>query len=438
MGRPKAKERKKNMIQTIEKMISHQEQRQYIRVPIDILDNVQRIDIQYDYDHFQTLEKGNYTFREEINIVDFALEDENFNLLGATGSNKRSVFIKEDIATPGCFPTKIEKGTWYVMLGAYKIAPEGCKVTITVKQTLKERVLLKGDVHLHTQHSDGWYTVEELVTRAKQNRLDFIAVTDHNSMTSNTNNYSDENITVIPGIEVTYYNGHYNLLGQKKPIRTYYANNKEEVVSIMREGKASEALLILNHPKCPNCGWTFGFDQDIPYDGIEIWNGPFTGMDMEAILLWQELLSKGQKTIAIGGSDCHHEELFRNIGTPTLFVYAMSRNSSDILEAINKGNVFIGMTPDAPTIYLSTADAIMGETSKDSKLQVEVGKLSGNDEVRLIDETGVFHTLTPKACEKYAFKLPADNKKFIRVEIWRTIEGLGVTLASISNPIYFE
>lgn len=426
------------MTNIIERLINHDEQRLYLRVPITIGENMQQVKISYDYERFSELEEGNRVTKEEINIVDLALEDENHHLIGATGSNKTTIFIKEDTATPGYLPTSIKPGTWYVVLGAYKIVPKGCKVTITVEQTPKERVLLCGDLHLHTEHSDGWYTVNELVERSKQNRLDFIAVTDHNSMTSNVNKYSDEGITVIPGVEVTYYNGHYNLWGKARPVNTYVANTKEDVVEIMKEGKASGALLSLSHPKCPDCGWHFGFEEDIPYDAIEIWNGPFRKLNYDAIVLWQQMLGEGKRITAVGGSDCHHEELFRNIGTPCTFVYAMSNSSGDILHAIENGHCYIGMDPGAPGISLTGGGAIMGDVTSAQEVTITLQRLGASDEVRLIDQSGVFYAKTPGNSFTYTLSQKTEGKKFLRVEVWRKIEGLGETLASISNPIYFE
>lgn len=426
------------MINTIERVINHDEQRLYLKVPITIYDGVKRVTISYNYQRFNQTQEGSRIIKEEINIVDLALEDENYNLIGATGSNKTTIFIEEDIATPGYLPTAITPGTWYVVLGAYKIVPQGCNVTITVEQTLKEQVLLCGDLHLHTEHSDGWYTVEELVERSKQNGLDFIALTDHNSMTSNVNSHSDKDITVIPGVEVTYYNGHYNLWGKARPVKTYTANTKEEVLKIMEEGKASGALLALNHPQCPDCGWHFGFGEEVPYDAIEIWNGPFRKLNFDAIGLWQQMLIEGKRIPAVAGSDCHHEELFRNIGTPATFVYIQSKSSGDILDAISKGRCFMGMEPGAPRIALNGGKAIMGDITDALEVNITIERLGDSDEVRLVDQTGVFYAITPGASTKYTLTQPRENKKFLRVEIWRKIEGLGETLASISNPIYFN
>ncbi|SCE63337.1 hypothetical protein GA0115261_121973 [Streptomyces sp. OspMP-M43] len=39
----------------------------------------------------------------------------------------------------------------------------------------------RGDCHIHSVHSDGELSPEELVVRARAARLDFIATTEHNS-----------------------------------------------------------------------------------------------------------------------------------------------------------------------------------------------------------------------------------------------------------------
>jgi predicted metal-dependent phosphoesterase TrpH len=43
----------------------------------------------------------------------------------------------------------------------------------------------RGDLHLHTVHSDGQYTVEDMVEDATSTGLDFIVSTDHNTSSAN-------------------------------------------------------------------------------------------------------------------------------------------------------------------------------------------------------------------------------------------------------------
>ncbi|HPP31098.1 MAG TPA: PHP domain-containing protein [Soehngenia sp.] len=62
------------------------------------------------------------------------------------------------------------------------------------------------DLHIHTNYSDGLYTVEEIIKKASAKNLDGIAITDHDTIDAVKyiiNNPIDKNnISVIPGIEL--------------------------------------------------------------------------------------------------------------------------------------------------------------------------------------------------------------------------------------------
>ncbi|MDP4143131.1 MAG: PHP domain-containing protein [Bacillota bacterium] len=64
----------------------------------------------------------------------------------------------------------------------------------------------KGDFHLHTNESDGKLSPRQLVNLAKENQIDIMAVTDHDT-TKGVQNAIDEGkkqgIRVIPGIELS-------------------------------------------------------------------------------------------------------------------------------------------------------------------------------------------------------------------------------------------
>ena len=65
---------------------------------------------------------------------------------------------------------------------------------------------MKADLHSHSVYSDGKYTVEELIKHAKENGIDVIALTDHDTVLGD-----DElekygamyNVKVIKGIELS-------------------------------------------------------------------------------------------------------------------------------------------------------------------------------------------------------------------------------------------
>ncbi|GAJ18037.1 unnamed protein product, partial [marine sediment metagenome] len=45
-----------------------------------------------------------------------------------------------------------------------------------------DKAWYKGELHVHSYHSDGKNSVEEIVEAAKEEKLDFIALTDHNTI----------------------------------------------------------------------------------------------------------------------------------------------------------------------------------------------------------------------------------------------------------------
>jgi hypothetical protein len=434
------------MDNTIQKMftrrIDKSEEGLYLHIPFVVIADVESFTIAYSYTrHLMSDIGGGKTAREEINIVDLALEDPSHALVGASGSERSEITIHEDHATPGYSGTRINPGQWYLVLGAYCIQADGCPVEITITQHQKHGMLLSGDCHTHSVHSDGWYSVDEVIDRAMLSRLDYLFLTDHNSMASNAFIRSSPRLTVLPGVEVTYYNGHYNLFGLARPIRSFVANSREQVLAIMREGRANGALVSINHPRDGSCGWNYGLGEDVPNDMVEIWNGPFTPYNQMNIDLWHQQLCMGRKLPAIGGSDCHREHLFCVIGSPTTFLYARSRNGSDILDAMKKGHAFVGMEPEAPEIFMQMGQAEMGDTytgGLPEPLRLAFRGIGNSDEIRIVDQTGIVFKSITGACARYEMEFVPTNSRFLRAEVWRTFPSIGETLASISNPVYIE
>jgi hypothetical protein len=427
---------------TIDLLLDKSQERQYLRIPFEVGEDAERLDISYEYQRRRPVEEvpGNIHLYE-VNIIDLGLEDPAHALIGASGSERCHITVEENWATDGYRAAALTPGVWYVILGVYKVEEAGCPLILTVEQTRKESVLLKGDTHVHTTHSDGRYTVEETIQRAREDRLDYLFITDHNSMTSNEHLVSTPDLTILPGVEITYYDGHYNLYGVKRPVNTFVANSREEVLAIMREGRENGAIASLNHPIDLGCPWKFGFGEDVPADMIEIWNGPFTPWNAATVDLWHKELCRGRHWPAIGGSDAHRGELFRLIATPATFLYARSRQKSDILQAMRAGHAFIGMSPDAPTIHMAVGKALMGDTAAcgdGQTLRLALERLSAGDEVRLINEQGIVYKETPGAWQRFEMEKNVQGSRFIRAEVWRALPGIGQTLAAISNPIYFE
>jgi len=368
-----------------------------------------------------------------------AIRDEYDSFRGCSGSERLHFYITENEATPGYIKGVMNEGQWAIILGAYKVQEEGCLVNINIKYLLKERILLKGDLHTHSVHSDGKYDVENVMNIAKLHGLDYIFLTDHNTFSQNDYIKSNDSLVVMPGMEWTHYSGHCNFLGVKRPIKNFVSNDKEKTVEIMLEARNSGALITLNHPFCKYCGWKWGLD--VPYDAIEIWNGPMKDSEIDAVEWWNSKLIYGKIIPIVGGSDSHKNEIFRMIGTPTTFLYSASKAPSDILKSIKDGHSFISYTFDGPTIELIIGEAIMGDCIKliegEEGLAI-IANVEFNDQIRLITDIGIEKNYKVLGESTKTLSFVVEDRKFYRVEVWREVISQKPMLSAISNPIYIR
>src|SRR5436309_13384213 len=80
---------------------------------------------------------------------------------------------------------------------------------------------LAGVVHVHSLYSDGTGTVPEIAAAAEANRLDFVLLTDHDSMEAKDRREEGwhGSVLVLVGVEVSpYRKNHYLAFGLDRPI----------------------------------------------------------------------------------------------------------------------------------------------------------------------------------------------------------------------------
>jgi hypothetical protein len=322
------------------------------------------------------------------------------------------------------------------------VAPDGVFVRYTLTLNHKRLRWLKGDLHTHTLGSDGVLTAEELAWRARRNGLDFLAITDHNQMTTQDSLPKVPGLTLIPGVEWTHFQGHANFLGVDCPyVGTFAANTAEEVRSRFESARQRGASITINHPFDEVAGFHFDW-QSLPFDNLEIWNGPMRESNLKAVGLWHSLLSAGRKIPICGGSDYHRDTPFIFLGGPTTCVYSPSAGPSDILAALNAGNAYLTFAPNGPWLEMSAGEVILGETvgwPEVKQVEIHAGGLLAGDMLRVVTGAGsetLLQAHTPGDV-KASYTMPAPG--FARVEIWRAfLPGIPMLPALISNPIYFE
>lgn len=431
---------------TLELFIEPERQGMYFTLPFNMPAETEALTLSYRYERHRenALPQGGgaFTARQEVNIIDLGLIGPGGAQVGASGSDKHEITLSASAATPGYQPCPLTAGEWQIIVGAYKVAPEGVMVTYELAFTLKSLRLLKGDLHTHTVASDGVLTAAELGWHALRHGLDFAAITDHNQCVSTAALPAIPCFTFIPGVEWTHYNGHVNFLGVDEPYSTpFLSNTVGDVAGRFNTARSRGALTVINHPLDENCGFKYDLNS-LPFDCLEIWNGPMRESNLRAVGLWQSLLASGKKIPAVGGSDYHRDNPFQILGGPTTGVYALSTSPQDILAALKAGHAFITFFPGGPTLALTCGAAIMGDTQTWHEgicLNIEASGLLRGDVLRVV--TGQGSEVLLQAPENGHFNgahaMPAPG--FARVEILRAfLPGLPLLPALISNPIYFE
>ena len=219
----------------------------YFTIPFSVPEGMEQLSLSYQY--------------PESGIVDLGLINESGQFLGWSGSARKTIWVATHSATPGYRMVPIIAGQWQIIIGAYKIPTTGLDVTYTITFEPQTSRWFKGDLHVHSDASDGQHDIPTLAKAGKKKGLDFIAVANHNNYSENLHLPKVSGITLIPAVEWTHYKGHMNFYGVPAPFDNFIANSEQEMVTLVNEAKRKGALVSVCHPCEKNCGYSWG----IPY-----------------------------------------------------------------------------------------------------------------------------------------------------------------------------
>jgi hypothetical protein len=292
---------------------------------------------------------------------------------GWSGSARRSFVISADQATPGYLPGEPEPGTWQIVLGLHKIPADGIDYTVTAEVSNSTRKLrpdpppepphpssdraparqipaapgrrwLAGDLHTHTVHSDGEMTVPELAVFAVEQGLDFVAVTDHNTVSQHAELPAASaryGITLVPGQEVTTEAGHAGALGD-----IGWVDFRAPADVWLETTEQRGGLLSVNHPLGGYLSWTMPMRRRPPL--AEIWHWSWLDLRWTATLAWW--LAWDPAAVPVGGSDWHRPGADAVPGTPTTWVEAEGSEPEQLLAALRAGRTAISANRDGPVL----------------------------------------------------------------------------------------
>lgn len=460
----------------------------YLYLPFRVPQHTRRIDVSYEYYEPCTAAFG----IGPGSVLDIGVFDsrgrefiDGQGFRGWSGAARKEFFIAPGEATPGYIRGPLFPGEWNIMLGAARADPEGLRYAVDVRLDIAENdadvpgelpalaggststaikpvgrpderggCWLKGDLHCHTVHSDGLNTVREIVERAVELGLDFLAVTDHNTNTHHEDleALSDLPIILIPGEEVTTYWGHANTWGLREWIE-YRCANQQSMEAVQRFIAGRGGLFSINHPKSIGPPWLFSGWEG--YDCMEVWQAPWRFYNWESLERWDGLLQRGERVVAVGGSDVHsippaEPRHPHGLAEPTTWVYANEASEAGVLAAIRAGHAFVTDSPGRGSHLELLADEdgdgqfekMMGDAVAPGLTRFRVKVVGGNERRLWLIADGEPIDIIPLDRDETVldFTLDMGGRRYLRAELrgWRGRPERGEVVWAMTNPIWVE
>ena len=241
----------------------------------------------------------------------------------------------------------------------------------------------RGAIHIHSTYSDGSGNVSEILSAASQTDLDFLILTDHNSLDARMHGWEGWHNTqlLIVGDEVSSRRGHCLAIGTNQRV-----NHRQSLKSIVQDIDRQGALSFVAHPhgvfkplfKTRNHSWRDWSIDNIT--GLEIWSYMFDwirdfryyrfwdhyhhperhirGPHHQTLTMWDEICQT-RRCVALGGIDAHarkywplpfevfpYKQAFATLRThillPKAFSYSVPDDIAQVNQALKKGHCFIG------------------------------------------------------------------------------------------------
>lgn len=449
----------------------------YFEIPFDVPTGVHRLSVDFTY-----------TGRDKHTALDLGIEDPK-RFRGSSGGNKSHFTISDSDATPSYLPGSIPSGKWKLLIAVPNIRSKEqstYRAEIRFNSVIEDQGFTvtplatgtrwyRGDLHMHTAHSDGtcasqsgkpapcpvFFTAQTAATRG----LDFIAITDHNAM-SHYNAMRElqpyfDRLLLIPGREITTFWGHFNIYGVTQYIDYRAVPGVRDVDAILRDVRAKGGIASVNHADSPDgeicmgCGWKPPYPVDMSmFTGVEVINGG--RIMLSSTDFWDRAIAGQVRLTAIGGSDNHNGSADFNqtgtIGAPTTVVEATELSVPAIIDGIRKGRAFIDLTSSHDKVIDIEADDLAFPSQKPARMGGVLQAPFGNA-VRFVVQIiacprGTIHLfldghetpslgplLTTTGNEKLPFSWTSDGKShWLRAEV-RDSNG---SLMLISNPVYIN
>ncbi|MGV8145334.1 MAG: CehA/McbA family metallohydrolase [Alkaliphilus sp.] len=217
-----------------------------------------------------------------------------------------------------------------------------------------EKRFYKGDFHAHTTYSDGELNAFEANKVIIDQKLDFIAFTEHNCIPFG---FKELDTIAIPSFELTLPNGHINIHGLKKndliPSYKCSLTDMDNLLSTIVDEHYGHANISINHMFLRPWSFIAKYFDIRKINTIEIINDPTYPSSQEAndkaVAFLDFLWDKGIKIYGVGGSDSHNviDNYYDGAnqpsiyGDPATYVYCEGLSIKNVINGVKNGKSYI-------------------------------------------------------------------------------------------------
>ncbi len=252
----------------------------------------------------------------------------------------------------------------------------------------------KGDLHVHSVYGrPGGEPVGRLISRAEKMGLDFLAITDRNTMAAcKDESFKSDSVVLIPAME---WGADETGIALIYAPRTFPepAATVPEAQGVCVRVQAQGGIFALAHPCFPTAPWQLRLAY---VNAVEVWCRPWrsvppmslqllsepsrrrhdgkfvypiavaaatTGLSAngQAAVFWDEYIERGFRACAIAGSGSASSKV--PMAEPVTYVYAEQKSTEGILDGLRSGRTFVSAGIDGPRLRFIVD--VLGDDSVD-------------------------------------------------------------------------
>jgi hypothetical protein len=240
-----------------------------------------------------------------------------------------------------------------------------------------------GDLHVRSRYSPhGTESVAELVKRAEQAGLDFLAIADRNTLEATRDpGFKSSRLALIPAMEWgTNEKGVVLIYGPRTVPRL--SNDFGDAQAMVVRMQAQGAFVAIAHPCFPTMPWQWGLSY---MSGVQVWARDWSGVppavpqdlsapmletkdgtlihsvaravsmrnqsaNGQASLFYDMELVRQLKASAIAGSLSGSAKV--PIGQPVTYIYARNLSAPALIEGLLMGRTFVSSGKNGPRVFL--------------------------------------------------------------------------------------